>query len=74
MSAEVTQYGVLDCQVCVPESFTDEEVLAFANAANPCGTSLGWAIRKQGDVGLAGCDERVKCTGREGYVHIMLDA
>jgi len=74
MSAEITKRGVLDCQVCVPENFSDKQVLRFVNAANPCGTSNGWAIRKQGDPALLGCDERVKCLDREGHVHIMLDA
>lgn len=74
MSASVTRQGVLDCQVCVPENWDDKKVLDFANYANPCGTSHGWAIRKQGDETLLGCDERVKCEDRDGFVHIMLDA
>lgn len=74
MSAEVTRMGVLDMQVCVPEDFTDEQVKAFANEANPCGTSYGWTIRQQGSKYLAGANERVPCEERPGHVHIMLDA
>ena len=70
----VTRMGALDMQVCVPESWTDEEVERFANSERLCGTSGGWRIRKQGDRLLAGADERVKCADREGFVHIMLDA
>lgn len=72
--ATVTFTGILDMQVCVPDSWTDEEVTDFANAQNPAGTTNGWQIRKEGDPGLAGDDERVKCRGGPvGNVHIMLD-
>ena len=70
---EVTRFGILDMQVCVPEQFTDEQVIAFANEANPTGVSNGWVIRRQGDKFLSGCDERVPCQDRAGCVHIMLD-
>lgn len=71
---EVTKYGALDMQVCVPSNWTDEQALAFAEAEFPCGTSVGWVIRKQGDYQLAGAKERVACEGRSGFVHIMFDA
>ena len=72
---EVTHCGFLDCQVCVPASYTDEEVIAFANSANPAGTQLGWVIRKEGDPALNGDAERVQCRdpSRADCVHIMLD-
>lgn len=74
---EVTRRGVLSMQVCVPEDWTDGQVKAFADRQNLCGTVNGWVIRKEGDDLLAGAPERVKCSGRggrDGYVHIMLDA
>ena len=71
---EVTRRGALDMQVCVPKDWSDEQVRYFANSENICGTANGWQIRKQGDVALAGKDERVSCSGREDFVHIMLDA
>lgn len=74
MNPEVTKHGVLDMQVCVPEDWTDDQVLQFAESEFPCGTTNGWFIRRQGDKLLSGSDERVKCSGREGCVHIMLDA
>lgn len=70
----VTKLRVLDMQVCVPADWTDEQVEEFANRENLCGTSHGWGIRKQGDRFLAGSDERVPCSARPGFVHIMLDA
>lgn len=71
---EVTIRGILDMQVCVPANWTDEQVLDFAGQENPCETTNGWSIRRQGDQALAGDDERVPCQDRDGHVHIMLDA
>lgn len=61
-------------QVCVPSDWKDEDVEAFANRENPCGTTNGWQIRREGSRLLAGCKERVCCEDRDKHVHIMLDA
>ena len=74
MEPEVSRYGMLDMQACVPKDWNDLQVKEFAEAANPCGTSAGWCIRRQGDKALRGDAERVPCKEREGFVHIMLDA
>jgi hypothetical protein len=74
LAAEVTKRGALDMQVCVPADWNDEQVVAFANGANPCGTTLGWAIRRKGSEWLGGDSERVSCALRPGFVHVMLDA
>lgn len=74
MSAEVTRRGALDCQVCVPSEWSDQEVKAFADCENPCGTEHGWHLRRQGDAALKNDPERNPCASREGHVHIMLDA
>ena len=74
MSAMVTKYGILDMQVCVPTAWDDEQVLAFAASANPCGTTNGWQVRQQGADILKGSGERVFCADRDGHVHIMLEA
>ena len=71
---QVTKSGALDMQVCVPSSWDDNQVKEFANRENLCGTANGWQIRKQGDKLLVGKNERVKCSARKGFVHIMLDA
>ena len=70
----VSYTGIIDMQVCVPEDWSDDQVLEFAETENPCGTTVGWCIRRQGDRALGGADERVKCNPRPGFVHIMLDA
>jgi hypothetical protein len=73
MTAEVTRFGALDMQVCVPREWTDDQVRAFAEGEYPCGTENGWAIRdKEGELPTYSC--RVPCARREGHVHIVLDA
>ena len=74
MTAEITRRGAFDMQVCVPATWTDEEVRAFAERENPCGTENGWQIRREGDRVLCGMPERNACESRPGHVHIMLDA
>jgi hypothetical protein len=74
MNAQVTRYGFTDMQVCVPATWTDEEVVAFAESSYPCGTRSGWNIRRRGDKALRGDMERVTCEERRHCVHIMLDA
>lgn len=71
---QVVRYGIIDMQVCVPKSYKDKEVKAFADNSNPSGTEHGWFIRKNGDLALAGAQERERCSDRLGFVHIMLDA
>ena len=73
-SAKVMHHGLLDLQVCTPTDWDDSEVVAFANAAYPCGTAGGWAIRREGNEALEGDPERQPCAKRNGYVHVMLDA
>ena len=74
MSAEVTHFGFLDMQVCVPAGWTDEQALDFAEKEFPCGTTNGWQIRREGSEALHGSPERVDCERNEDHVHIMLDA
>jgi hypothetical protein len=74
MAAVVTRRGALSMQVCVPHDWTDEQVKAFADRENLCGTENGWFIRRQGDPALAGAAERVQCAADPANVHIMLDA
>lgn len=70
----VTRTGALDMQVCVPAEWPDRAVVDFAESENPCGTTGGWHIRREGDKALAGAPERQPCAERTDCVHIMLDA
>jgi hypothetical protein len=74
MSAQVTKYGALDIQVCVPAEWSNEQVIRFAETKWPCGTTSGWHIRQEGSPDLNGSPERVCCAERAGFIHIMLDA
>ena len=67
---EITHHGLTDAQVCVPKDWTDEQVLTWVY---PSGTSAGWHIRKEGDPDLSGDPERVPCSKKLDFVHIMLD-
>jgi len=71
--AEVTRTGALDMQVCVPETWTDEEVRRFAEQKNPSGTANGWFIRTDSEM-LLGKPSRNPCAERAHFVHITLDA
>lgn len=74
VDAEVTRRGGLDMQVCVPQHWTDEQVIDYAEQENPCGTEGGWHIRRVGDPALAGHPERVQCLTIDRRCHITLDA
>jgi hypothetical protein len=74
MTAQVVRSTGLSLQVCVPDHWTDDQVISFAEISNPCGTEFGWAIRREGDESLKGDPERQKCRTLHGHVHIVLDA
>ena len=71
-SVEVIRTGVIDMQVCVPIDWTDDDILRYANTANPAGTQNGWQIRTDPDL-LAGCPVRNPCATVAGRVHVTLD-
>lgn len=73
MTAEIIKAGVFSLQVCVPEDWTDEQVIALGEEGQPCGTECGWTVRKEDDQ-VKGYRERVPCDEREGHVHLVLDA
>jgi len=72
----VIRAGALSMQVCVPGDWTDEQVKAFADKENVCGTENGWFVRNTGKRD-PNYKARVACADvviRPGFVHIMLDA
>jgi len=75
MTSIVTKKTAFSIHVCVPASWSDEQVIDFAESEWSCGTENGWQIRRQGDPLLYGNDERVPCRGHpKDKVHIVLDA
>ena len=74
MEVQITKTGALDMQICVPKYWDDKQIKELSEQKNPCGTQNGWQIRKQGDKSLLGANERVSCSVKKNFVHIMLDA
>jgi hypothetical protein len=70
--AEVLRHSLLNLQVCVPEEWCDDEIVAFAESECPCGTTNGWFVSTEQ---LPSGDEpRVACANRDGFVHVVLMA
>ena len=67
---EVIRVMLLDAQVCVPTTWSDDQATAFVNAENPTGISSRWVMKKNGDKWLGNDPERNPCDEREGFVHI----
>jgi hypothetical protein len=68
MKPNVVRVGLLNCQVCVPKDWTDQQIIDFADQENPVGLYASlWKIRKEGD------PERNPCEQSNDYVHVMLD-
>ncbi len=72
--ANVVRQGFITVQVCVPKDWTDEQAEQFAEREYPCGTSVGWTVRKDGDEALQGTPARIECDANPDLVHMMLDA
>jgi len=71
---EVIGMKGLGMQVCVPADWSDGQVIEFAEAKNPCGTTCGWNVMREGDEWLKGDPERNPCKERNGFVHVALNA
>lgn len=67
MKPQILKISLLSIQVCVPENWTDEQVVNFTNTESPSGPSGGWLCR-EGEL------KRVPCDVRVGFVHIVLEA
>jgi hypothetical protein len=53
-------------QVCVEKGVTDEEIIAWTEADEPCGTICGWVINKE--LG------RVQCADDANREHVVVNA
>lgn len=62
----ITDTG-LSMKVCVPEEWTDEQVVEFGESQSGIETECGWKIQyKDTD------QERIACQDRPGTCHIVL--
>lgn len=68
--AEVTRYTIFVTQVCVPETWTDDQIVDFTNRMNPSGLENGWQIIREH---RNGDPERNPCSERECFVHVALE-
>jgi hypothetical protein len=62
----------LPMQLCVPDEWTDEQVIAFAEKENPAGTENGWVVVKDGDPILKGAKSRLTCGSDGDNIHIVV--
>lgn len=75
MSGVILKKSVFSLGVCVPASWTDEQVERWANHAYPAVTSAGWQVRKEGDrLVTPESPERAQCEQEPDRVHLVLDA
>lgn len=72
MEPSIIRAGLLTIQCCIPKEFTDQQTVDFVEKINPCGTTGGWHIRKEGNI--FGSPERVECAKDNNNVHVLLDA
>lgn len=68
----IIRTSLLTIQVCIPETWNDEQIIEYVNTTYPSGTKNGWMIVKEGDDLLAGHNERVRCSQYSNYVHVLL--
>jgi len=71
MTSEITRYRGVDMQVCVPDDWTEQAVIRFAEEQYP--RASGWRVERAGEGPLGG-GRRVPCAVRTGHVHIVLGA
>lgn len=69
---EIVRISFLAMQLCVPEDFTEAQILEAAERLNPSGTTNGWILAKEGDMALKGDPERVPCLAHPEKVHVLV--
>lgn len=71
---EIVKETLLAMQLCIPKDWDEEKIINFAEEKNTCGTTCGWVLQKNGDAPLKGDPERVKCSTKENFVHVLVVA
>ena len=59
--------GICHMQLCAKADVPDDELLAFANRANPSGTTLGWSTVVRSEEG-----KPVQCKDDPKRTHFLL--
>ena len=74
MSPQVIRSSLLAMQLCVPDDWTEEQIVTFAESQNPCGTTHGWGLCQDGHASLGGTPARMNCANENGRVHVVVAA
>ena len=65
---QVIARTVFGIGVCVPEDWTDTQILEFVEADSPCGTVGGWHIKRD----CPAHKNFIDCEDRPGFVHVAV--
>jgi hypothetical protein len=70
---QILKRGLCQLHVCVPSRWVDHEIEGYANSMVPTGIASKWKVitNKNADGSLA--KRYVKCEGREGWKHVVLE-
>ena len=64
---EITRCGLACMQVCVPSTWSNEQITEEANRVNPTGIDSQWQIITNGPD-----PERVQCAKHKNKVHVLM--
>ena len=67
--AEITRWGFVTIQACVPASWEHDQIEAFANKNYPTGIQSNWVVKPAEE-----CHDpqRVACEDHKANIHILL--
>lgn len=71
---EIIKQRAMGMQLCVPEDWSQDDILRFAEKEAPCGTTNGWFLCDDGHPSLGDSPARVPCAQQDGFVHVVVVA
>ena len=63
---KILRWDLLNCQICVPKTFTNEQAAEAANNEYHAGTQNGWVYNENHP------NQRIQCDNDPEMVHVML--
>lgn len=69
---EVLKNKIFYIQLCVHKSWTDQQVLDYAEEHAPCGIETGWIIHRSGVCKDNLPIDTVPCDIKPEFVHVLL--
>lgn len=64
---------LVSVQVCVPDNWSNDQVIDFVQRMPVSWEKEAWEVRKDGDVLLCGHPAKTPCKKKPGYIHMFLD-